>query len=57
MEVAEQQRHGNGSPHVAWLMPQTALILTHKGGPYEQSVNRRTNGAGELVEYLAADCL
>ncbi|NKA33298.1 site-specific integrase [Ralstonia pseudosolanacearum] len=39
------------------LMPQTTLILTHKGGSYELSVKRRTNDAGELVEYLAADSL
>ncbi|MDX6007227.1 integrase [Cupriavidus necator] len=39
------------------LVPQTALVLTHKGGRYELSVKRRTNGAGELVEYLAADSL
>ncbi|MFS8980229.1 tyrosine-type recombinase/integrase [Cupriavidus necator] len=39
------------------LMPQTCLILTHKGGPYELSVKRRTNEAGELVDYLAADSL
>ncbi|MBB6582228.1 tyrosine-type recombinase/integrase [Ralstonia solanacearum] len=39
------------------LMPQTTLILTHKGGPYELSVKRRTNDAGEVVEYMAADSL
>ncbi|CBJ37456.1 putative tyrosine recombinase xerD [Ralstonia solanacearum CMR15] len=33
------------------------LILTHKGSPYELSVKRRTNEAGEPVEYLAADSL
>lgn len=39
------------------LMSQTCLILTHKGGPYELSVKRRTNEAGEQVNYLAADSL
>lgn len=39
------------------LMPQTTLILTHKGGPYELSVKRRINDAGEQVEYVAADSL
>ncbi|MGE8450318.1 MAG: tyrosine-type recombinase/integrase [Pseudomonadales bacterium] len=38
-------------------MPQTCLILTHKGGRYELSVKRRTNEAGEQVNYLAADSL
>ncbi|BDD94269.1 hypothetical protein PanNE5_37090 [Pandoraea sp. NE5] len=37
------------------LMPQTSLILTHKGSRYELSVKRRTNDRGEQVEYLAAD--
>ena len=39
------------------LMPETTLILTHKGGPYELSVKRRINEAGEHVDYLAADSL
>ncbi|MEM5433471.1 Integrase family protein [Cupriavidus taiwanensis] len=39
------------------LMPQTCLTLTHKGGPYELSIKRRTNEAGEKVDYLAADSL
>ncbi|VVE75894.1 integrase [Pandoraea captiosa] len=39
------------------LMSQTSLILTHKGSRYELSVKRRTNDAGEQVEYLAADSL
>ncbi|GAI43716.1 unnamed protein product, partial [marine sediment metagenome] len=39
------------------LIPQTCLILTHKGGPYELSVKRLTNEAGEQVNYLAADSL
>lgn len=39
------------------LMPQTTLILTHKGSGYELSVKRRINEAGERVEYLAADSL
>jgi site-specific recombinase XerD len=39
------------------LMPETCLILTHKGGRYELSVKRRVNDAGDLVEYLAADSL
>ncbi|MGR9587065.1 tyrosine-type recombinase/integrase [Pandoraea sputorum] len=39
------------------LMPQTSLILTHKGSRYELSVKRRTNDSGEQVEYLAADSL
>ncbi|MEF9387448.1 hypothetical protein V4890_17750 [Ralstonia solanacearum species complex bacterium KE056] len=38
-------------------MPETPLILTHKGGPYELSVKRRINDAGEQVEYLPADSL
>jgi hypothetical protein len=33
------------------------LILTQKGGPFEPSVKRRVNFAGETVEYLAADSL
>ena len=53
--------HGRGTAldRRAWrgLMPETTLILTHKGGPYELSVKRRTNDAGEPVEYLAADSL
>lgn len=45
--------------HPKWrgLMPQTSLILTHKGSRYELSVKRRTNDRGEQVEYLAADSL
>ncbi|WP_059414302.1 tyrosine-type recombinase/integrase [Cupriavidus basilensis] len=39
------------------LMPQTSLILTHKGGPYELSIKRRINEAGARVDYLAADSL
>lgn len=39
------------------LMPETRLILTWKGGPYELSTKRTTNSAGESVEYLAADSL
>ncbi|ACB69144.1 integrase family protein (plasmid) [Burkholderia ambifaria MC40-6] len=39
------------------LMPHTRLILTQKGGPFELSVKRRMNFAGEPVEYLAADSL
>lgn len=39
------------------LMPETRLILTWKGGPYELSSKRTTNIDGELVEYLAADSL
>ncbi|MGF6781846.1 tyrosine-type recombinase/integrase [Paraburkholderia sp. GAS334] len=38
-------------------MPQTRLILTQKGGPFELSVKRRVNLDGETVEYLAADSL
>lgn len=39
------------------LMPETRLILTWKGGPYELNIKRTTNAAGEVVEYLAADSL
>lgn len=39
------------------LMPQTKLILTWKGGPYELNTKRAKNAAGEVVEYLAADSL
>lgn len=39
------------------LMPETRLILTWKGGPYELSPKRITNADGEVVEYLAADSL
>jgi len=39
------------------LMPQTSLILTHKGGSYELSIKRRIDEAGEGVDYLAADSL
>lgn len=39
------------------LMPETRLILTWKGGPYELNTKRATNAAGEVVEYLAADSL
>lgn len=39
------------------LIPESRLILTWKGGPYELAVKRRINTAGELVEYLAADSL
>lgn len=39
------------------LMPQTKLILTWKGGPYELNTKRAKNAAGEAVEYLAADSL
>lgn len=39
------------------LRPETRLILTWKGGPYELSVKRATNVTGEVVEYLAADSL
>lgn len=39
------------------LMPQTRLILTWKGGPYELNTKRAKNAAGEVVEYLAADSL
>lgn len=53
--------HGKGTAldRQKWrgLMPQTSLILTHKGSRYELSVKRRTNDVGEQVEYLAADSL
>lgn len=39
------------------LMPETTLVLTHKGGPFELSVKRRINSAGQQVDYLAADSL
>lgn len=51
------ERRDRGSPYVARADAQTTLILTHQGGRYELSVKRRTNDAGELVEYLAADSL
>ena len=38
-------------------MPETRLILTWKGGPYELNTKRATNEAGEVVEYLVADSL
>lgn len=38
-------------------MPQTKLILTWKGGPYELNTKRAKNAAGEVVEYQAADSL
>ncbi|MGS0622395.1 tyrosine-type recombinase/integrase [Ralstonia sp. VS2407] len=54
-----QNNKGTAMDRSMWrgLMPQTTLILTHKGGPYELSVKRRINDAGERVEYLAADSL
>lgn len=54
-----QNNKGTAMDRSSWrgLMPQTTLILTHKGGPYELSVKRRINDAGEQVEYLAADSL
>lgn len=39
------------------LMPETRLVLTWKGGPYELNVKRTVNSAGEPVEYVAADSL
>lgn len=39
------------------LLPETKLILTWKGGPYELSTKRTVNTAGETIEYLAADSL
>lgn len=39
------------------LMPQTRLILTWKGGPYELNTKRVRNTAGELVCYKVADSL
>lgn len=39
------------------LMPETRLILTWKGGPYELNAKRVVNGVGEVVEYRAADSL
>ena len=39
------------------LMPDTRLVVTQKGGPFELSVKRRINVEGEPVEYLAADSL
>ncbi|SPK77193.1 Integrase family protein (plasmid) [Cupriavidus taiwanensis] len=54
-------QHGKGTAldRRIWrgLMPQTTLILTHKGCRYELSVKRRVNEAGEQVEYVAADSL
>ena len=49
-----QNNKGTAMDRSKWrgLMPQTPLILTHKGGPYELSVKRRINDAGERVEYL-----
>ena len=54
-----QNNKGTAMDRSKWrgLMLQTPLILTHKGGPYELSVKRRINDAGEQVEYLAADSL
>lgn len=53
--------HGKGTAldRRMWrgLMPETTLVLTHKGGPYELSVKRRINEAGEQVAYVAADSL
>lgn len=39
------------------LMPETRLIVTHKGGPFELSVKRRVNFEDDAIEYLAADSL
>lgn len=39
------------------LLPETRLILTWKGGPYELSPKRIKNAAGEIVKYVAADSL
>jgi len=54
-------QHGKGTAldRRMWsgLMPQTSMILTHKGSRYELSIKPRVNNAGELVEYLAADSL
>ncbi len=54
-----QNNRGTALDRRLWrgLMPETTLILTHKGGPYELSVKRRVNDAGQQVEYLAADSL
>ncbi|MDO3617312.1 site-specific integrase [Ralstonia pseudosolanacearum] len=54
-----QNHKGTAMDRSMWrgLMPQTPLILTHKGGPDGLSVKRRVNDAGEQVEYLAADSL
>ncbi|MCL6482936.1 MAG: site-specific integrase [Janthinobacterium lividum] len=59
MEWRWQNNKGTAMDRRMWrgLMPETTLILTHKGGPYELSVKRRTNDAGEPVDYLAADSL
>lgn len=45
------------NPEYRGLMPETRLVLTWKGGPYELSVKRVVNTAGQVVEYLAADSL
>lgn len=39
------------------LMPETRLVLTWKGGPYELSPKQIKNAAGDVVEYAAADSL
>lgn len=39
------------------LSPTTALILTHKGSKFYLNTKRRTNYAGERVDYLACDSL
>jgi integrase len=51
MGVALDRREYRG------LMPNTRLVLTQKGGPFELSVKRRTSSEGDPVEYLAADSL
>lgn len=38
-------------------MPETRPIMTWKGGPYELSVKRMVNSAGEVVENRPADSL
>ncbi|MGT2457777.1 tyrosine-type recombinase/integrase [Cupriavidus basilensis] len=59
--LAWRYERGHGAAldraHYRGMMPETRLILTHKGGPYELTTKRRIGQDGLPVEYLAADSL
>lgn len=59
--IAYRLEHGIGTEltqdHYRGLSPHTKLILKRSGGNFSMNTKRRTNFAGEQVDYKAADSL
>jgi integrase len=55
--VDRQRGTSLDNPAYRGLIPSNRLILTHKGTAFELTLKRRTNDAGDHVDYWAADSL